>query len=78
MLNQAPGGELVWRRADGDLSLRLDHDNLYVRGLRELHRAIAGQPNDLASGEDGLKSLAVALALLETARTGRRVPVSYA
>ena len=78
VLNQTPGGELVWRRADGDLSLRLDHDNLYVRGLRELHQAIAGQPNDLASGEAGLKSLAVALAVLESARTGRRVPVSYA
>ena len=78
VLNQAPGGELVWRRADGDLSLRLDHDNLYLRGLRELHQAIAGLPSDMASGEDGLRSLAVALAVRESARSGRRVQVDYA
>ena len=78
VLNQAPGGELVWRRSDGDLSLRLDHDNLYLRGLREMHQAIAGQPHDMATGEAGLKSLAVALAVLESARTGRRVAVDYA
>jgi 1,5-anhydro-D-fructose reductase (1,5-anhydro-D-mannitol-forming) len=78
VLNQAPGGELVWRRADGDLSLRLDHDNLYLRGLREMHQAIAGQPSDMASGEDGLKSLAVALAVRESARSGCRVKVDYA
>ncbi len=78
VLNQAPGGELVWRRSDGDLSLRLDHDNLYLRGLREMQRAIAGQPHDMATGEAGLKSLAVALALLESARSGRRVAVDYA
>ncbi|MFC5522120.1 Gfo/Idh/MocA family protein [Polaromonas jejuensis] len=77
VLNQAPGGELVWRRADGNLSLRLDHDNLYVRGLREMHKAIAGEPNDMASGEAGVKSLAVALAVLESAQTGQRVPVRY-
>ena len=78
VLNQTPGGELVWRRSDGDLSLRLDHDNLYLRGLREMHQAIAGQPHDMATGEAGLKSLAVALAVLESARTGRRVAVDYA
>ena len=78
MLNQTPGGELVWRRADGDLSLRLDHDNLYLRGLRELHKAIAGEDSDMASGEDGLRSLAVALAVRESARSGRRVKVDYA
>jgi 1,5-anhydro-D-fructose reductase (1,5-anhydro-D-mannitol-forming) len=77
VLNQAPGGELVWRRTDGDLALRLDHDNLYVRVLREMHKAIAGEPNDMASGEAGLKSLAVALAVLESARTGHRVAVQY-
>lgn len=77
VLNQAPGGELVWRRADGDLSLRLEHDNLYVRGLREMHKAIAGEHHDMASGEAGLKSLAVARAILESARTGQRVAVAY-
>ncbi len=77
VLNQAPGGELIWRRADGDLALRLDHDNLYLRGLREMHKAIAGQPNDMASGTAGLQSLAVALAVLESARSGRRVALRY-
>ncbi|MEY5100962.1 MAG: hypothetical protein RJA36_3681 [Pseudomonadota bacterium] len=77
VLNQAPGGELVWRRADGDLALRLDHDNLYLRGLREMHKAIAGEPHDMASGAAGLKSLAVALAVLESARSGQRVAVRY-
>lgn len=78
VLNQAPGGELIWRKTEGDLSLRLDHDNLYVRGLREMHKAIAGQPHDMATGEAGLHSLAVALAILESAQTGRRVEVNIA
>ena len=77
VLNQAPGGKLAWRRADGDLALRLDHDNLYLRGLREMHKAIAGEPHDMASGEAGLKSLAVALAVLESGRSGERVAVRY-
>jgi 1,5-anhydro-D-fructose reductase (1,5-anhydro-D-mannitol-forming) len=75
VLNQAPGGELIWRRADGDLSLRLDHDNLYLRGLREMHKAIRGEPHDMATGQAGVQSLAVALAVLESARTGRSVVV---
>jgi len=34
-----------------------------------------GQPS--ASGEDGVRSLAVALAVLESARTGKRVEIRY-
>ena len=42
-----------------------------------LHQAVAGQPSDMADGEAGVKSLAVALAVLESARTGRSVAVQY-
>jgi 1,5-anhydro-D-fructose reductase (1,5-anhydro-D-mannitol-forming) len=77
VLNQAPGGSLKWCRADGDLNLRLDHDNLYERCLREMHKAIQGEAHDMATGEAGVQSLAVALAVLESARTDRSVAVQY-
>lgn len=76
ILTQAPGGELWLTRADGrSESLPLDTVNLYERGLQEFHRAIAGQPNHVASGTQGLQTLRVALAILQSAKSGQRVAV---
>ncbi|MEX0696083.1 MAG: hypothetical protein WD099_00930 [Dongiaceae bacterium] len=48
------------------------------RAVRDFMDAIRGTGRPAASGEDGVRSLAVALAVLEAAATGRRVRVSPA
>lgn len=68
---QIPGGTLVLRTAAGEAPIALEHRNYYVPGVRAFHDAIAGKGEPIASGRDGMISLAVALAALESARTGR-------
>jgi 1,5-anhydro-D-fructose reductase (1,5-anhydro-D-mannitol-forming) len=51
-------------------------ENLYVRALRAFHDAIRGEGVPAVTGEDGIKSLAVALAVRESARSGRAVKVA--
>jgi 1,5-anhydro-D-fructose reductase (1,5-anhydro-D-mannitol-forming) len=74
-MTQRPVGELTLRTSAGVEAVPLDHENLYVRALRGFHAAMRGEGPPVASGEDGVRSLAVALAVLESARTGRAVAV---
>jgi len=74
-MSQSPRGTLVLRTAAGDEPIPLDHQNLYARGVRAFHDAIAGKGKPAATGEDGVVSLAVALAALDSARTGRLTPI---
>jgi 1,5-anhydro-D-fructose reductase (1,5-anhydro-D-mannitol-forming) len=46
---------------------------LYENVIRRFDAAVAGEGDPVASGEDGIASLAVALAALESARSGRPV-----
>jgi 1,5-anhydro-D-fructose reductase (1,5-anhydro-D-mannitol-forming) len=77
VMTQRPVGEIVLRSASGETAVPVEHENLYVRALRAFNAAVAGQGQPSASGEDGVRSLAVALAVQEAARTGRRVAVRY-
>jgi 1,5-anhydro-D-fructose reductase (1,5-anhydro-D-mannitol-forming) len=77
VMTQRPAGEIVLRNASGETAVTVEHENLYVRALRAFNAAVAGQGQPAASGEDGVKSLAVALAVQEAARSGRRVAVRY-
>ena len=70
-MTQRPVGEVLLRTAEGEERLPLRHENLYERGLRAFHAAIRGEGEPAATGEDGVRSLAVAIAALESARTGR-------
>ena len=74
-MSQTPRGTLVLRTAAGEEAIPLDHQNYYVRGVRAFHDAMAGKGAPPSTGEDGVASLAVALAALELARTGRVVGV---
>jgi 1,5-anhydro-D-fructose reductase (1,5-anhydro-D-mannitol-forming) len=84
-------GSLIAREAmtgepTGDVLLRrgaeLTHvdvgprESLYVRALRAFHAAIGGEGAPAVSGDDGIRSLAVALAVRESAASGRRVQVA--
>ncbi len=75
VMTQQPIGTIVLRTAAGDEALEIAHENLYVHALRLFHSAIAGEGEPAATGEDGVRSLALGLAVLEAARTGHVVPV---
>ena len=77
-MTQRPVGELFLRNASGETAVPVEHENLYARALREFNAAVAGQGKAAATGEDGVKSVAVALAVQEAARTGKRVAIRYA
>ena len=74
-MSQTPDGEVVLRRADAeDVLVDVgERENLYVRGLRAFAEAVAGHGDPPCTGEDGVRSLAVALAVTESLLTGRRV-----
>jgi len=69
-MTQAPKGEIILRTAAGEEPLKLDHENLYARSVRLFQDAVGGRGAPSATGEDGVKSLSVALSTLEAARSG--------
>jgi 1,5-anhydro-D-fructose reductase (1,5-anhydro-D-mannitol-forming) len=74
-MSPTPDGEVVLRRDDSD-GVLVDvgeRENLYVRGLRAFADAVAGHGAPPCTGEDGVRSLAVALAVGESLLIGRRV-----
>jgi 1,5-anhydro-D-fructose reductase (1,5-anhydro-D-mannitol-forming) len=75
VMSQRPGGEVILRTADGETLLELAHENLYERAVAAFHAAVRGEGAPAASGEDGVRSLAFALAVLDAGRTGRRVVI---
>jgi 1,5-anhydro-D-fructose reductase (1,5-anhydro-D-mannitol-forming) len=70
-MTQQPKGEVVLRAADGTVPLSLNHENLYARSIRLFQDAAAGAGAPAATGEDGVRSLAFALATVEAAKAGR-------
>ncbi|MGH7067132.1 MAG: Gfo/Idh/MocA family protein [Acetobacteraceae bacterium] len=75
-MTQRPIGRVVLRGAGREQELALQHENLYERGLRNFHAAIAGTGQPSADGTDGVRSLAVALAVLEAAASGRETAIA--
>ena len=75
VMTQKPIGTVVLRNEAGEEALTFDREDLYVRSLGLFHAAIRGEGAPSATGEDGLWSLATALAFVESARTGRAVAV---
>jgi 1,5-anhydro-D-fructose reductase (1,5-anhydro-D-mannitol-forming) len=74
-MTQAPVGEVLLRNEAGEERLPVEHENLYDRSVRLFQDAVAGRGAPAATGEDGVRSLAVALATLEAARAGRETAV---
>ncbi len=77
VMTQRPVGEVTLRNADGETAFALEHENLYVRGVRAFVQAVAGEGQPAATGEDGVRSLATALAVLEASKSGRAAKVRY-
>ncbi|MGA2042457.1 MAG: Gfo/Idh/MocA family oxidoreductase [Roseiarcus sp.] len=74
-MTQRPIGTVTLRDATGDRALPLDHENLYERSVRAFHAAVRGAGAPSASGEDGVRSMALAIATLEAAGSGREARV---
>ena len=70
MLHQSTTGEVILRNAQGEQHIEVAPNDLHAGGVRRFLDAIAGKDSPAATGEDGLRSVAAALACLESARTG--------
>jgi 1,5-anhydro-D-fructose reductase (1,5-anhydro-D-mannitol-forming) len=76
-MTQSPVGELYLRRGTEEREIDdFDRDDLYTRSVRNFMAAVNATGNPSASAEDGLWSLATALAVSESANSGRVVPIS--
>lgn len=71
VMTQLPVGEIDLVTAKGREAVAYSPHNLYVQGVTDFLAATEGKGTPAASGEDGVASLAVALAVREAARTGQ-------
>lgn len=73
VLRQKPQGNVILHNADGVRELPVSHHNPYDLTIEDFVRAARGQGKASATGEDGLKSLRLALAATESMATGRMI-----
>ena len=74
-MTQAPKGDVLLRTSAGEEALKLDHENLYARSVRLFQDATQGRGAPSATGEDGVKSLSVAVSALKAARSGAETAI---
>ncbi|MCY4186014.1 MAG: Gfo/Idh/MocA family oxidoreductase [Rhodobacteraceae bacterium] len=77
IMTQQPVGEILLRRENQTEVQQFSGHNLYHRSMRLFMEAIKKGKSPSATGTDGIKSLAVALAVKEAATSGQRVKVNY-
>jgi 1,5-anhydro-D-fructose reductase (1,5-anhydro-D-mannitol-forming) len=72
VMSQEPQGTVTLRREGGLEEIDPGpREDLYVRAVRLFNEAARGQGTPAATADDGIRSLAAALAVVEAARTGR-------
>lgn len=77
VMTQLPVGEIELVTAKRRETVPFSDHNLYMEAVRQFVAAVAGQGTPAADGKDGVKSLAVALAVRDAATTGTRTLVNY-
>ena len=77
VIAQVPAGEITLVTEAGEQEIQFARHDLYEQVLKEFDAAVLGAPHSGATGEDGLKSLAVALAVRKAAATGERQYLNY-
>jgi len=75
VMTQNPTGEVVLRSANGEQTIPIEHESLYARSVAAFCSAVRGTGQPAATAEDGVRSLATALAVVEACRTGRAVAI---
>ena len=76
VMTQQPVGEVILRNAAGEQKVQVEHENLYVRGVASFCAAMRGEGSPAATGDDGIRSLATAVAVLQACTTGQKTPVN--
>jgi 1,5-anhydro-D-fructose reductase (1,5-anhydro-D-mannitol-forming) len=78
VLSADPVGEVfIVRQGEAERVDVVDRQPLYENVIRRFDAAVRGDGSALTSGDDGIASLAVALAALESATSGRPVPPGF-
>lgn len=77
VMTQLPTGTVTLVNADGETEIPYDSYNLYEHALAAFNDAVAGRGRPAADGIDGVKSLAVAMAVRQSAAEGRAIDVDY-
>ncbi|MCX2720987.1 Gfo/Idh/MocA family protein [Roseibium salinum] len=77
VMTQEPVGDIRLVDASGETPIPFEKHNLYEYSLGLFASAVNGSGRPSADGVDGVKSLAVALAVREAALTGKAVRVGY-
>ena len=75
VMSQRAVGEVVLRNDTGERLVPVEHEGLYVRGVATFCAALQGTGKPAATGEDGVRSLATALAVAQACRIGSLVRV---
>ncbi len=76
VMTQQPVGEVLLRTAAGEQVVPVAHHDLYQRGVAAFCAALRGEGAPAATAQDGLCSLAAALAVAEACRTGSAVRIA--
>lgn len=77
VMTQKPVGEIELVTGAGREAVPFPDHDLYTQGVSQFDDAVAGTGQPAATGWDGVKSLAVALAVREAAQSGIRQQVNY-
>jgi 1,5-anhydro-D-fructose reductase (1,5-anhydro-D-mannitol-forming) len=78
VMTQEPIGRIVLRRGTDEKEIDPGpRENLYSFAVRHFNAAARGEDHPAATGEDGIRSLAVALAAAESVKTGKRTKIQY-
>lgn len=77
VMTQMPVGQIIMRTESGELEVPFSDHSLYVQGVGDFLGAVSGTGTPAATGDDGIKSLAVAYAVREAAQSGQKVAVNY-
>ncbi|MDB5059693.1 MAG: oxidoreductase domain protein [Chloroflexi bacterium] len=78
VMTQEPVGTVSLIRGERRELVDVGHrENLYERSVREFIKAVNGTGEPAATGEDGVRSLAIALAVRESVQTRRHVALRY-
>lgn len=75
ILTQNAVGEVTLHNRHGAKTLAIEHTNLYENGLTAFRQAVRNGEQPAASGDDGLQSLAVTLAVVKAVSSGLTVTI---
>ncbi|MBX3070375.1 MAG: Gfo/Idh/MocA family oxidoreductase [Thermomicrobiales bacterium] len=76
-MTQEPDGVLYLSAGGSEREVDFgEHEDLYFRSVRLFNDAVLGRGEPAATGMDGVWSLATALAAIESAESGRSIPVT--